>query len=86
MASIWSGSRWAAGWPPSLRCRNTTRLASLTLVAAAGIHVKDVAQVDTFLSNPEQHVRDLFHDQKLADAVLARGQRPELEDVALKTG
>ena len=73
------------GWVAAeLAVRNTRRLASLTLVAAAGIHVKDVAQVDTFLSNPEQHVRDLFHDQKLADAVLARGQRPELEDVALK--
>ena len=73
------------GWVAAeLAVRNTSRLASLTLVAAAGIHVKDVAQVDTFLSNPEQHVRDLFHDQKLADAVLVRGQRPELEDVALK--
>src|SRR3981081_3027433 len=73
------------GWVAAeLAVRNTSRLASLPLVAAAGIHVKDVAQVDTFLSNPEQHVRDLFHDQKLADAVLARGQRPELEDVALK--
>jgi pimeloyl-ACP methyl ester carboxylesterase len=65
------------GWVAAeLAVRNTSRLASLTLVAAAGIHVKDVAQVDTFL--------DLFHDQKLADAVLVRGQRPELEDVALK--
>jgi pimeloyl-ACP methyl ester carboxylesterase len=73
------------GWVAAeLAVRNTSRLASLTLVAAAGIHVNDVAQVDTFLSNPEQHVRDLFHDQKLADAVLARGQRPELEDIALK--
>jgi pimeloyl-ACP methyl ester carboxylesterase len=73
------------GWVAAeLAVRNTSRLASLTLVAAAGIHVKDVAQVDTFLSNPEQHVRDLFHDQSLADALLARGQRPELEDVALK--
>ena len=35
-------------------------------------------------SSDEQRVRDLFHDQKLADAVLARVLRPELEDVALK--
>ena len=73
------------GWVAAeLAVRNTGRLASLTLVAAAGIHVKDVAQVDTFLSNPEQHVRDLFHDQSFADALLARGPRPELEDIALK--
>jgi pimeloyl-ACP methyl ester carboxylesterase len=73
------------GWVAAeLAVRNTSRLASLTLASAAGIHVKDVPQVDTFLSSDEQRVRDLFHDQKLADAVLARVPRPELEDVALK--
>jgi pimeloyl-ACP methyl ester carboxylesterase len=73
------------GWVAAeLAVRNTSRLASLTLASAAGIHVKDVPQVDTFLSSDEQRVRDLFHDQKLADAVLARVLRPEVEDVALK--
>ena len=38
------------GWiAAELAARNTSRLASLTLVAAAGIHVKGVAQVDSFL-------------------------------------
>jgi len=64
--------------------RNATRLASLTLIGAAGIHVKDVAQVDSFLSNDEQRIRDLFYDQELAEAVIAGSQRPELEDAALK--
>lgn len=64
--------------------RNATRLGSLTLVGAAGIHLNDVAQVDTFLSNEEQRIRDLFHDQELAEAVIAGSQRPELEDAALK--
>jgi pimeloyl-ACP methyl ester carboxylesterase len=59
--------------------RNATRLASLTLVGAAGIHLNDVAQVDTFLSNEEQRIRDLFHDQLLAEAVIVGSQRPELE-------
>ena len=73
------------GWiAAELAVRNTSRLASLTLDRAAGIHVKDVPQVDTFLSSDEQRIRDLFHDQKLADAVIARVLRPELEDVALK--
>jgi pimeloyl-ACP methyl ester carboxylesterase len=54
------------------------------LVGAAGIHVKDVAQVDTFLSSDEQRIRDLFHDQELAEAVIASSERPELEDVMLK--
>src|SRR5262249_51286920 len=39
------------GWiAAALAVRNATRLASLTLIGAAGIHVKDVAQVDSFLS------------------------------------
>ena len=73
------------GWVAAeLAVRNATRLASLTLVGAAGIHVKDVEQVDTFLSNDEQRIRDLFHDQELAEAVIAGSERPELEDAALK--
>jgi pimeloyl-ACP methyl ester carboxylesterase len=73
------------GWiAADLAVRNTARLASLALVASAGIHVMGVEQVDTFLSNEEQRVRDLFHDQRLADEALARALRPEFEDVALK--
>jgi pimeloyl-ACP methyl ester carboxylesterase len=73
------------GWVAAdLAVRNATRLASLTLIGAAGIHVKDVAQVDGFLSGEEQRIRDLFHDQELAEAVIAGSQRPELEDAALK--
>src|SRR5712691_3096689 len=64
--------------------RNATRLASLTLVGSAGIHVKDVEQVDTFLSNEQQRIRDLFYDQELAEAVIASSERPEQEDAALK--
>src|SRR5262249_56516404 len=64
--------------------RNATRLASLTLIGAAGIHLKDVAQVDTFLSNEEQRIRDLFYDQLLAEAVIVGSQRPELEDAPVK--
>jgi pimeloyl-ACP methyl ester carboxylesterase len=73
------------GWiAAELAVRNSTRLASLTLIGAAGIHVKDVEQVDTFLTNEEQRIRDLFYDQDLAEAVIASSERPELEDAALK--
>ena len=73
------------GWVAAeLAVRNATRLASLTLIGAAGIHLKEVEQVDTFLSNDEQRIRDLFHDQDLAEAVIAGSERPELEDAALK--
>jgi pimeloyl-ACP methyl ester carboxylesterase len=73
------------GWVAAeLAVRNSNRLASLTLIGAAGIHVEGVPQVDTFLSNEEQRVRDLFHDQDLAEAVIAGGERPEAQDAALK--
>ena len=69
------------GWiAAELAVRNTTRLASLTLIGAAGIHVDGVPQVDTFLTNEEQRIRDLFYDQDLAEAVIASSERPELED------
>lgn len=73
------------GWiAAELAVRNTRRLASLTLVAAAGIHVKGVAQIDPFLRTDEQRIRDFFHDSKRADEMVQRLLKPELEDVNLK--
>jgi len=73
------------GWiAAELAVRNTRRLASLTLIAAAGIHVKGVAQIDPFLRTDEQRIRDFFHDQKRADEMVARLLKPELEDTNLK--
>ena len=73
------------GWiAAELAVRNASRLASLTLVGAAGIHVKDVPQVDIFLANDEQRIRDLFYDQDLAEAVIAASEQPGAEDAALK--
>jgi pimeloyl-ACP methyl ester carboxylesterase len=73
------------GWiAAELAVRNSRRLASLTLVAAAGIHVPGVAQVDTFLLTDEQRVRAMFHDQSRAGALVERLKQPEFEDVDLK--
>ncbi|WP_159350305.1 alpha/beta fold hydrolase [Roseomonas harenae] len=73
------------GWiAAEMAIRDTSRLASLTLVNAAGIHVPGVPQVDGFLSTDEQRIRDLFHDQSFAEAAIARSLRPEMEDVMLK--
>jgi len=73
------------GWiAAELAVRNTRRLASLTLVAAAGIHVKGVEQIDPFLRTDEQRIRDFFHDPKRADEMVQRLLRPELEDINLK--
>jgi pimeloyl-ACP methyl ester carboxylesterase len=73
------------GWiAVELAVRNTNRLASLTLVAASGIHVNGVEQVDIFLSSDEQRIRDLFYDQRLAEAVLPIALRAEAEDAGIK--
>jgi len=73
------------GWiAAELAVRSTQRLASLTLVDAAGIHVPGVEQIDPFLRTDEQRIRDFFHDQTQADAMIARLTQPELEDIAMK--
>jgi pimeloyl-ACP methyl ester carboxylesterase len=73
------------GWiAAELAVRNTRRLSSLTLVAAAGIHVPDVARFDPFLVTDEQRIRGYFHDPKRADEMIQRLFRPELEDVNIK--
>jgi pimeloyl-ACP methyl ester carboxylesterase len=73
------------GWiAAELAVRNPRRLASLTLVTAAGIHVPGVAQIDPFLRTDEQRIRDLFHDPARADEMVNRVLRPETEDQNLK--
>ena len=73
------------GWiAAELAVRDTSRLASLTLVGAAGIHMPGVPQRDLFLGSDEQRIRDFFHDQARAEEMIERLLKPELEDVALK--
>jgi len=73
------------GWiAAEIAVRNPRRLASLTLVTAAGILVAGEAQSDPFLRTDEQRLRDLFHDQARADEMIARMLRPETEDQNLK--
>jgi pimeloyl-ACP methyl ester carboxylesterase len=73
------------GWiAAELAVRNARRLASLTLVGAAGIQVQGVEQIDTFLLTDEQRVRAMFHDAGRADEIVERLKRPEFEDVDLK--
>lgn len=73
------------GWiAAELAVRSTARLKSVTLVSSAGIFVKGVPQVDTFLQSGEERLRDFFHDQALAERLIGRILSPEMADVALK--
>jgi pimeloyl-ACP methyl ester carboxylesterase len=51
--------------------RNTRRLASLTLLAPAGIRLRGTPPGDSFIWSPEESARNRFYHQSLAEAVLA---------------
>jgi pimeloyl-ACP methyl ester carboxylesterase len=73
------------GWVAAeLAVRSTARLATLTLVSSAGIHLKNVPQVDGFLLNDEERLRGMFHDPAMAERMLAQPRSPEQIDTALK--
>ena len=59
---------WTAG---EIAIRNTSRLASVTLMAPAGVAVPGAPFGDIFLWSPEQATRAQFHDQALAEKRLA---------------
>jgi pimeloyl-ACP methyl ester carboxylesterase len=61
------------GWlAAEIAVRSTAKLRSLVLSAAAGIHVKGLSKGDFFLWSREESARNLFHDQKLAEQMLAQ--------------
>lgn len=60
--------------------RSTARLASLTLISAAGIRVKGKPAADLFMMDRAQQVRSLFADPKLAEQILATPLTPEQQD------
>jgi pimeloyl-ACP methyl ester carboxylesterase len=73
------------GWiAAELAVRNQSKLHSLTLVAAAGIHVAGVPKGDTFLWSREELTRNLFHSQELAEATLRLELSPEEMDFRIK--
>lgn len=73
------------GWiGAEMAIRDSSRLASLTLVNAAGIHVADVPKGDLFLWTPEERIKNLFHDQAFAEARLAMTPTDEEVDIGLK--
>jgi len=73
------------GWMAmEMAVRDTSRLKSLVLVSPAGIAAPGVQPADIFLMPPEELVRRLFHDQKIAEARLAEPMTPEAIDISLK--
>ena len=73
------------GWiAADLATRNAARIDSLVLSAPAGLHMKNVPQVDTFLLSEEEGVLSLFHDRAKGESFLASVMAPDLEDARLQ--
>lgn len=73
------------GWTAAaLAVKDCSRLRSLTLISAAGVHVRGVERIDNFMGNPEQTLRGLIHDQSLADQLLAMEVSAEERERQLK--
>ena len=70
------------GWTAAeLAVRNTTRLASLTLMDAPGVRAPGIEPRDLTALDETQAIRDTYFDDKLADDALARAFAPGNEAV-----
>ena len=73
------------GWiAMEIAVRDSSRIKSLVLVSPAGIAAPGAQPADIFLMAPEELVRNLFFDQRLAEARLAEPETPESIDIGLK--
>ena len=73
------------GWLAlEIAVRSSARIKTITLVAAAGIHVKGVPKGDIFLWDNETRARNTFHDQAIAEARINANSSEEEADIALK--
>jgi pimeloyl-ACP methyl ester carboxylesterase len=73
------------GWiATELAIRDDSKLASLTLIAPAGIHVKGVSKGDIFMWSPEETARNLFHSSDMVQTVLSRTPTEEEEFTGMK--
>ena len=60
------------GWiAAELAVRNCARLASLTLIAPAGVRVKGVPMGDNFIWSPQETAENLFYDRAFTERMLA---------------
>jgi len=72
------------GWiAAELAVRNCAQLASLTLIAPAGVRVKGISSGDNFIWSPDELARNLFYDQSFAEQMIAQTPSDEEADRAL---
>src|SRR5215471_13251975 len=72
------------GWIAlEMAVRSTERLRSLTLISAAGIHVKGVPKTDIFMIDPEEQARLAYVDPKIGGEAAARAGADKYQDLAI---
>ncbi len=72
------------GWTAAeVAVRNCSRLATLSLLAPAGLRVKGKPSGDNFIWGPEEAMRNVYHDQSIAERMLAMPVSDEDTDLAL---
>jgi pimeloyl-ACP methyl ester carboxylesterase len=70
------------GWiAAELAMRDRSRLASLTLIASAGVRVIGLPCADNFIWTPEESARKLFYDQAYAERAIAWVPTDEEADI-----
>ena len=73
------------GWTAlELAIRNTSALKTLTVSCPVGLRIPDVPVGDVFMWTPEQRVRNVVHDQRLADQMLSVQPTEAQADILLK--
>ena len=72
------------GWIAlEMAVRSTHKLRSLTLISAAGIHVKGVPKTDIFMIDPEEQARLAYADPALGEAAAERAGADKYQDQAI---
>ena len=72
------------GWTAAeLAVRSCAGLASLTLLAPAGLRIKGILSGDLFMWSPDEAVRNVYYDQSIAERILALPVSDDDADIAL---
>lgn len=73
------------GWTAAeVAIRNTSRLASLTLLCAVGLNVEGMQAADGFMLPPEERAKSLVYAPQHVEMMVQRSTDPELLDLNLK--
>ncbi len=63
--------------------RATQRIASLTLIASAGIHVKGASKADIFMIDPDEQARLAYADKAMGEAAAERAGAAKYQEMAI---